>query len=452
MAAFSAFRSALVAMSVFVAQPAAAVGVDGDPVLYWNQVFLGSLPFNPAQQRDAAMLNIALHDAVNASLGSPNVPFLGGLSTSGGDTRAAASVAAHAVLVALQPGRTSEFNAALAASLALVPDGPAKTSGMATGSATAAALFADRAGDGQLAVVPYIPSGLPGRWAPTAPAFLPAVQPGLAVARPWLGASPDQFRAAAPPDIGSEVYAQAYNEVKLLGSATSLTRTADQTVSAQFWASAQGPGPWIRAAIDRADGQPRTVLENAVTFARLTTGVADAVIAIWDTKYHFDYWRPVTGIRAGESDGNDLTAGDPSWLPLIFTPPHPSYGSAHAAISGAASTILADAFGDQGDFCLISLGVSRCWSSFSLAAQDSIDSRLWAGVHWRFDNEAGSAIGRSVAAWNLRSSTFGAVPEPATWAMMIVGFGAVGGFLRRRQASGGRIAAPGADVALPAAG
>jgi hypothetical protein len=191
MAAFSAFRSALVAMSVFVAQPAAAVGVDGDPVLYWNQVFLGSLPFNPAQQRDAAMLNIALHDAVNASLGSPNVPFLGGLSTSGGDTRAAASVAAHAVLVALQPGRTSEFNAALAASLALVPDGAAKTSGMATGSATAAALFADRAGDGQLAVVPYTPSGLPGRWAPSQ---------GRATASPG---SPSRAPGSAPHPISS---------------------------------------------------------------------------------------------------------------------------------------------------------------------------------------------------------------------------------------------------------
>lgn len=434
MVALPAFiRPALASAALLAASPAAAVEAADDPVLYWNSVFLGSLPFNPGQQRDAAMLNIALHDAVNASLGKPNVGFLRALSTTGGDTRAAASVAAHRVLVALQPGRAAEFDAALSASLAHVPEGAAKSAGISTGSATATALFANRAGDGQTAVVPYTPSGLPGRWAPTPPAFGPAVQPGLAIARPWLGTAPDQFRVTAPPELGSESYTLAYNEVKRLGAANSTTRTADQTLSAQFWASAQGPGPWMRAAIEKADAKGSSTLENAVTFARLATGVADAVIAIWDTKYHYDYWRPVTGIRAGDSDGNDMTVGDGAWTSLIFTPPHPSYGSAHAAVSTAAFTILADAFGDKGDFCVTSFGTSRCWSSLSVAADDSINSRLWGGVHWRFDNEAGREIGRAVAGWNLKSSLFQAVPEPATWAMLIAGFGLVGGIARRRQ-------------------
>lgn len=431
----AAVHAAVAAALLTAAAPAAAVSADGDPVLFWNQTFLGSAPYNPGQQRAAAMLNIALHDAVNVSLGRPNVGFLGSVGSAGGDARAAAAVAAHAVLVELQPARAAEFNAALAASLALVPDGAAKTRGIANGTAVAAALFANRANDGQTTVVPYTPSGLPGRWAPTAPAFQPAVQPGLAVAAPWVMDSPSQFRAGPPPGIDSEAYATAYNEVKALGSATSGTRTADQTASAQFWASAQGPGPWIKAAIDRAELAGTSTLQNATTFARLATGVGDAVIAIWDTKYHHDYWRPVTGIRAGETDGNDGTAGDAAWLPLIFTPPHPSYGSAHAAVSGAAYTILADAFGDTGNFCLSSLGATRCWASFSEAALDSVNSRLWAGVHWRFDNEAGLAIGEAVGRWNLRADVFGAVPEPASWAMMILGFGVVGLACRRRPSA-----------------
>lgn len=427
-------RLALVASTMLaVAAPASAVSADGDPVLYWNQTFLGGLPYNPGQQRAAAMLNIALHDSVNVSLGRPNVGFLGPVGSAGGDVRAAASVAAHAVLVQLQPSRTAEFNAALATSLALVPDGAAKAKGIANGTAVAAALFANRATDGQTTVVPYTPSGLPGRWAPTAPAFQPAVQPGLAVATPWVMNSPDQFRAGPPPTIDSEAYATAYNEVKTLGVNVGSTRTADQTESAQFWASAQGPGPWIKAAIDRAEATGTSTLENATTFARLATGVGDAVITIWDTKYHYDYWRPVTGIRAGETDGNGGTDGVDNWLPLIFTPPHPSYGSAHAAISGAAYTILADTFGDSGNFCLTSLGVTRCWASFSAAAIDSVNSRVWGGVHWRFDNDAGFAMGQSVGAWNVRSDVFGAVPEPASWALMILGFGVVGLAKRRRR-------------------
>lgn len=415
------------------AAPAFAVSADGDPVLFWNQTFLGGLPYNPGQQRAAAMLNIALHDSVNVSLGRPNVGFLGQVGSAGGDVRAAAAVAAHAVLVELQPMRAGEFNAALAASLALVPDGAAKTKGIANGTAVAAALLVNRANDGQLANVPYTPSGEIGRWAPTPPAFQPAVQPGLAVATPWVIDSPDQFRSGPPPALDSEAYAAAYNEVKALGSAASGTRTADQTTSAQFWASAQGPGPWIKAAIERAELSGTSTLENATIFARLATGVADAVIAVWDTKYHYDYWRPVTGIRAGDLDGNDATEADPGWLPLIFTPPHPSYGSGHSAISGAAYTVLADAFGDAGNFCLTSLAITRCWDSFSAAAIDSADSRLWGGVHWRFDNESAFAMGEAVGRWNLRADVFGAVPEPAGWAMMILGFGVVGLVARRRQ-------------------
>jgi len=157
------------------------------------------------------------------------------------------------------------------------------------------------------------------------------------------------------------------------------------------------------------------------------------VIGVWDAKYEYDFWRPVTAIRAGDSDGNDLTAGDVGWTPFITTPNHPSYISGHSGVAGAGATILEDYFGDAHDFCLLSSGLTRCFDSFSGAAQDAANSRLWGGIHWRFDNEAGTALGREVAEYALSSSAFDAVPEPAAWGLMILGFGCAGGALRRSR-------------------
>nr|WP_310525074.1 PEPxxWA-CTERM sorting domain-containing protein [Polymorphobacter sp.] len=428
---------AVSALAMTTAVPAFAVPVTGDPVLYWNEVMLGT-GYNPGQVRPAAMVNVALHDAVNATLGNPDRAYLGSVVNAGGDTRAAASVAARDVLVTLYPARTAEFDAALVASLALVPDGVAKTNGMATGAAMAAATIARRANDGTFNVVPYTPSGLPGRWAPTPPGFVPSpVTPQQGLVTPWVVGSGSQFRPGAPPALTSDQYAQAFNEVKAIGSATSLTRTADQTASAQFWAAATGPGPWIRAAIDVATASATSTLENARVLGLLSTTVADAVIATWDAKYTFDYWRPVTGIRNADLDGNAGTVMDAGWTPLIVTPPHPSFVSAHSAISAAASAILADAYGVGGNFCVAAGGTSRCWANFDAAALDAANSRLWGGIHWSFDNQAGLQLGQEVAAYALAGTAFDAVPEPATWAMLIAGFGLVGAMMRkRRQALG----------------
>lgn len=416
-----------------VATPAAAVAVDGDPVLYWNQVFLGVTPYNPGQQRPAAILNIALHDAVNATVGRPDYYYLKHVVTPGGDTRAAASVAARNVLAELLPGRVAEFDASLAASLALIPDSAAKTAGIATGVKVAQLALANRANDGTFTPVSYTPSGLPGRWAPTPPGFGPPVQPELATVTPWVMNTPSQFRPDPPPSLDSDAYTAAFLEVQAIGSATSLTRTADQTASAQFWAGSSGPGPWLKAAIDAAEVNGNSSIENARMFGKLATSVADAVIVAWDTKYTYDYWRPITAIRAADTDGNPRTAQDAGWTSLIAAPPHPSYFSAHSTISGAAATVLADAFGDETNFCVTSGTYSRCWSSFSSAALDSANSRLWGGIHWRFDNEDGLLAGQQLGAFNLSTRSFATVPEPATWTLMLVGFGAAGLGLRRRR-------------------
>lgn len=431
-------RSKLFAALLAVAgtTSAHAVPASGDLVLYWNEVLLAGVPYTPAQQRPAAMVNIALHDAINATLGHPDRAYLGPVATAGGDTRAAAAVAAHNVLVNLYPGRAAQFDAALATSLALVPDSAAKTSGIATGATIAAATITNRANDGSFDIVPYMPSGLPGRWAPTPPGFAPPVMPQQATVTPFVMASPSAFRAAPPPALDSAEYTAAFNEVKAIGSTTSAIRTADESASAVYWAQTQGPGPWITAGIAVAATKGLSMIENARLFALLSTSVADAITAAWDTKFFYDYWRPVTAIRLADFDGNAATDADTAWSSLIVTPPHQSYLSAHSIISGAAATILDLGLGDSGTFCIASGALNRCWDSFGEAAIDSYNSRLWGGVHFRFDNVAGFTAGQDLARAAYAGNAFDAVPEPATWAMLLIGFGATGAVMRRsRRAS-----------------
>lgn len=425
---------AAAALLTLAFSPAAAVAPSGDPVLYWNELMLGT-GFNPGQARPAAILNIALHDAVNATLGGPNYPYLGTISTPGGDTRAATAVAARNVLITLYPARTGEFDAALAAQLAQIPDGAAKAAGMTTGGLIAAAAIARRANDGSFAVVPYTPSGLPGRWAPTPPGFAAPVTPQQRFVDPYLIAAPDQFRLGPPPAIDSAEYAAAFNEVKDIGSIGSLLRTDDQSESARFWAAGAGPGPWLRAAIDISESRGLSTLENAMMMGRLATSIADAVTAVWDTKFEYDYWRPITGIRNADLDGNAATAQDAGWTSYITAPAHPSYASAHAAVGGTAATILTHYLGDDTGFCVTNAVATRCWDSFAAAAEEGAMSRLWGGIHWRFDNEAGLAMGNSLAAYTLESAQFGAIPEPGSWALLIAGFGLVGAAMRRRRIS-----------------
>lgn len=431
------FATAALGALFAAASPARAeVAVSGDPALYWNQVLSKGLPGGPVvSSRGYAMVTSAIHDAVNATTtGKANYALMPGVVTPGGDTRAATAVAARNLLVALNPAGTATYDAALADSLALVPDGAAKTNGIATGGLIAAAMTTLRTGDGAGAPSTYTPGGGLGDWAPTPPGNLPAAIPSWAQVDPWLMGSPDTFRPGPPPNIGSAEYAAAYNEVMAIGSATSALRTADQSASASFWVGAAGAAPWLQAGLGAVENDGLSTLENARIFALIATATADAVIGIWDAKYEYDYWRPVTGIRNGDLDGNAGTVGDAGWNPFVTTPNHPSYISGHSGIAGAAATVLGSLLGDSQNFCLTAAAMTRCWDSYSGAAQDAADSRLWGGIHWRFDNEAGLALGQQVGANAMASITFDAVPEPSTWAMMILGFGAAGAMMRRRRA------------------
>ena len=427
--------TALAGAIITAAGPAGAeVQASGDPALYWNQVLASGLTGSPTvTSRSYAMVAAGIHDAVNATTGQPDFSFVSGVATVGGDTRAATAVAARDLLVAVNPAKTAIYNAALADSLALVPDGAAKTDGMATGAAIASAMLTQRANDGTTAASNYAPTGNLGDWAPTPPANLGAAVPQWADSQTWVLATNDQFRPAAPPDLGSAAYAVAYNQVLEIGSATSAIRTSDQSAAANFWVAAAGTAPWLQAGLGVAETAGLSTIENARLFALISVSVADAVVGVWDAKYEYDFWRPVTAIRAGDLDGNAATVGDLLWTPFITTPNHPSYISGHSGVAGAASTILASYFGDAQSFCITAGGLNRCWASYSEAALDAANSRLWGGIHWSFDNEAGLIQGRQIGQYILSSAAFDAVPEPSAWAMMIIGFGAAGAVLRRRR-------------------
>lgn len=426
-----------VALAMSGAAPA-AITVTSDPILFWNEratTLMAAGP--PVQTRAYAMMNIAMYDAVNSILGGPNHFYTSGVAGFGGDIRAAASQAAFSVMSALDAPNAALYQAALDSSLALVADPGAKALGIATGNAYASAVLGMRATDGANMPVPYVPTGAPGDYVLTGAGN--AAVPHWGGVTPFVMSSGDQFRAPPPPALTSADYAAAYNEVKEIGSATSATRTDDQTASALFWDAANG-SPWMRIGLAVAEDEGLSTMGNAQTFSLLSTGLADALIAGFDSKYEYRLWRPVTAIRQGALDGNAATEGDAAWTSLFAAPLHPSYVSTHSVLSGVGATILSSIFGDDEGFTITIAGDTRSFTGLQQAAQDGADSRLWGGIHFRFDNEAGLAMGRQIGANALASGAFGAVPEPASWALMISGFALVGAVMRRPRTMAVRLA------------
>ena len=428
------FASSALALAVGLgtAGPAAAaIDVTSDPILYWNDLAIKLFAGGPhIQTRGMAMVNIAMHDAVNRSYNGANNYYSLGVSAPGGDVRAAASVAAHNVLVAVNPANAAAYDAALASSLALIGNGAAKTNGIATGAAYSNAILVARATDGSTASVSYTPGTLPGQWRPTPPGFAPAAATQWGGVTPFMLTAGSQFRPDAPPALDSAAYLAAYNEVKEIGSAASATRTADQTASALFWDTSNGT-TWTRIGLDALADDGKSTLENARIMAKMTTAIADSIVAGFDAKYTYNLWRPVTAIREGDADGVGGTVGDAAWSPVFATPAHPGYPSTHSLQSGAASAVLLGLISDQA-FCNTIGPDTRCFSGIGQAAQDAANSRLWGGIHFRFDNEIGLSTGQTIGQWALARGAFNAVPEPASWALMIAGFGLAGAAVRRR--------------------
>jgi len=373
-----------------------------DPIQTWNEAALQSIRAEktppPIAARQLAILHIAMFDAAN-SVQRKYAPFEVDVRAPEGSETAAASAAAHRVLSEFYPKRAGQFDKLLQQS------SDSSDKGAATGRYVAKEILAWRESDGADHEVRLVTTREPGQWRPTPPSFSKPLVPQWPKMTCFALRRGFQFRSAGPPKMTSKEYTDAFNEVKQLGGKTGSDRTRDQTEIAIFWADGEGtvtpPGHWNRIAQGVARQQKLTLIESARLFALLNVAMADVSIACWDCKYHFNFWRPIHGIREADRDGNSDTAADRDWEPLIITPPFPSYTSGHSSFSGAAATVLAAVAGtDAIAFETTSDGlpdVKRRFKGFWSAAEEAGMSRIYGGIHWQFDNTDGLAGGKMVA-------------------------------------------------------
>jgi membrane-associated phospholipid phosphatase len=346
--------------------------------------------------RTAAIVQTAVYEAVNSIDGS-YTPYLVDLPAPlWASKEAAVAQAAHDALLGLFPAQATVLDLELKSSLQGIPDGPAKAAGIRVGEAAAQLMLAVRADDGWDAVVDYVPGDKPGDWQPTPPNYGPPVAPQWPYVTPFALQSGSQFRPPPPPTVGSPEDRAALKQVRELGAIDSTVRTADQTEAALFWQGIVTPNlaaveNWNQIAQRVAVSQGNTLVQNARLFALLDLTEADAFIACWDAKYTYNFWRPVTALRYNV---------DPDWTPLMATPSHPSYPSAHSSISGSSAAVLASFFGHDDipfSYSWVGLpGVTRSFASFSAATDEIGQSRIWAGFHYSFDITAGQGLGQSV--------------------------------------------------------
>jgi hypothetical protein len=384
-------------------------------VLEWNQLALhavGQARVSPvAASRALAITEVAVYDSVVA-IDRSFEPYHAKVHASwGASLEAAAAQAAHDTLAALFPTQAGTFDSALAADLVGIPPGRARQ-GTDVGREVARQILDWRSTDGASATVLYKPGSDPGDWQPTPPANLPALAPQWPNVTPFAMTSGSQFCPAPPPALDSAEYAAAFNEVKDLGGADSTSRTDEQTQIAKFWNDGLGTafamGYWNRIAAQVTTDQGLSLVQDARVFALLNIAEADAHITCWDAKYTYNLWRPVTAIRAADTDGNPVTEADSTWTPLLVTPNFPSYTSAHSTLSAAAAEVLTALFGDDYHFTVgaESVPYTRSFDSFDAAAAEAGQSRIYGGIHYQFDNQAaqtsGHAVGRFVVENFLR--------------------------------------------------
>ena len=386
-------------------QPALAASVPDTYVAYWdtvgNQAFTAAAPDGTESIIIFAYVGIAEYDSVIAIEGGYQ-PFAVDVDApDGASPEAAVVAAAHAILVHYLPGQAATIlDPAYVQSLGTIPDGQAKDDGVATGEEVAAILIEQRADDGFRDAVGYIPPDppIPGVWIPTLPS--PPLGTYLPHMRPFSLDSPDQFRPVGPPPLSSRRWAEDYDEVQEIGSRTNTTRTAEQTLAARFWG--EPPVQQAHAGFRKFVLDHELDVADASRFMAMVTVVrADAAIACFDAKYHYAFWRPITAIRAGDTDGNDATVADPTWLPLLpVTPNHPEYPSAHGCLTPSSARVVARFLGtNEIDYTVPSItGLGdRHYDRVQDLADEVGDARIWGGIHYRTAVEDGTRLGMKVA-------------------------------------------------------
>ena len=416
---------------------ASASPARADVVLQWDEIAVRTLttqtpaltPF--AQARFAAIVQLAVFEAVNAIsgeydgyLGSPVAPTAAPIvAPVGASSEAAAIVAAHDVLVNYFPGSALTLHAERDASLAAIPNGAAKTNGIATGAAAAAAMIAERLADGASPLTFYLPPSPvpPGEWnitpgCPTDASGNPLggillnwqnVRP-FGVETPQSGHWSEAFRPSPPPEISKNQYAKDYDEVKRVGAATSTERPDDRAIVVRFYAALSPTFLFHSVARQLAAGQNQSLATNARILALVSIATSDSLVASFAAKYHYLYWRPVTAIRAGDSDDNRKTDADAAFTPFITTPCFPSYPSNHASGSNAAIETLRRFYGSGGHAISLSAtipvvgSVTLNYTKLQEISHDIDDARVYGGIHFRFDQDAGVRLGRTVATFVVK--------------------------------------------------
>jgi membrane-associated phospholipid phosphatase len=379
-----------------------AMSAQADVVTEWNvkagelvvEAKLGTPPAN----RTMAIVQTAVFEAVNGITRRYADSRPQPAQARGASVEAAVAAANRATLAQLLPQQKAAIDRAYQAALASIAEGPAKAAGIAVGEAAAATVLASRADDRVAAPDAYRPHTAAGLYIPT---VTPAA-PQWAQRKPWLMKSPAQFRPEPPPALWSTAWARDYNEVRALGGKTNAKRTDEQTEIALFWEYSLPP--IYHAVVRSVSTMPgREVTQNARLFAVAAQAMDDALIAVFDAKYHYHFWRPVTAIRNGDTDDNDATEREPSWTPLIEAPLHPEYPSAHAIIAGALGTVLQAEIGKGASPVLASSsptakGVVRRWQNVNEMVREVENARVYEGIHYRTSVDVGSAMGQQIGA------------------------------------------------------
>lgn len=377
-------------------------------ILEWNEIAFKAFdgPFyqhSLMASRINAMTHLAMHNAINAV--EPVYATYGfTVKDTDADPVAAAASAAHTVLIHEIPGKRDFLDSALQKTVSAITDQTAKQKGIQMGKQAGLAIIDARNNDGSagdpIAQIPL--STTPGVYQPVPP-FNFLFAPQWENVKLFGLQSKDQFRSAPYPALNSAEYATAFNEVKEIGKINSSVRSADQSAYAKFWYEFSEAG-WNRVARTVAINKKLSLVESARLFALVDMALADSYIAGWDSKIHHNFWRPYTAIRNAATDGNDATTADKEWEPSEPTPPVHDYPSTHSALGNAAAAVLAKLFGDNTSFTMASFtavpaGNTRSFTSFSQAANENADSRVMAGIHFRFSCVAGQELGNKIGNW-----------------------------------------------------
>jgi hypothetical protein len=394
--------AALVGAALAVAIPASA---RANVITDWDEkagAIVAPMPPYPAQ-RLMGMVHVAMFDATN-SIARRYRPYLVQLPAAPTTSKeAAAAAAAAAILATIDPKTAGEMKAAIATYLASIPDGEAKSDGIKLGEAVAARVLEARANDGSDAPDDYRPRTTPGVYIPT-PITAGSMWPGI---KPFAMTKASQFRPEPPIALNSETWANNFNELRDYGGKTSTKRSALQTETARFWLMV-GPQAYHPFARRLVTAKQMSVEDSARFMALVAVGLNDGLVALFDAKYHYNFWRPITAIRNGDIDDNPATERLATWQPIDNTPMHPEYPCAHCVLSGSIAGVVKAALGteDIPEVAATSVtapGVTHRWTNMTAFAEEVANARIWAGFHYRFSTQVGTGMGRQIGEYVVKN-------------------------------------------------